>query len=259
MSSFLAVCILLIGHLFSSSATSLKTIKLASEESSQAQALTASPIGFSVTTLNSNITKLVNLNGYVYDVVYTDSLCSTFALAELQVLNICFRFSATKYKFITASSALVTYNTYTDAQCTLGGSNTIHVYESKVCSGQRRTFISETSNFIPTIAVGFQRWMNVWNIKKSSRIQSCFNSDHILSMSRSFVSSDITCSSMVTDAQYYALNECVSFINSSLKLTVSGMFTYVATINNSMQASFHLVKIFEWHLKVVSIVLSRLA
>ena len=157
MSSFLAVCILLVGHLFSSSATSLKTIKLASEESSQAQALTASPIGFSVTTLNSNITKLVNLNGYVYDVVYTDSVCSTFALAELQVLNICFRFSATKYKFITASSALVTYNTYTDAQCTLGGSNTIHVYESKVCSGQRRTFISETSNFIPTIAVGFQR------------------------------------------------------------------------------------------------------
>ena len=157
MSSFLAVCILLIGHLFSSSATSPKTIKLAAEESSQSQSLTASQIGSSVTTLDSNITKLANLNGYVYDVVYTDSSCSTFALAELQVLNICFRFSATKYKFITASSSLVTYNTYTDAQCKLGGSNTIHVYESKVCSEQRVTSISETSNFIPTIAVGFQR------------------------------------------------------------------------------------------------------
>ena len=157
MSSFLAVCILLIGHLFSSSATSLKTIKLASEESSQAKSLTASQIGSSATTLDSNITKLANLDGYVVDVTYTDSSCSTFSFAQQQVLNKCFRYSETKYKYITAAAMLVSYFTFTDAQCLLGMESSFNFYTSNVCSGSRMTFISETINFTPTIAVGFQR------------------------------------------------------------------------------------------------------
>ena len=159
MSYFLAVCILLIGHLFSSSATSLKTIKLASEESSQNQSLTATPIGSSVTTLNSNITKLelAILTGYVVDVTYTDSLCSTFSFTQQQVLNKCFRLGATKYRYITATSLLVGYYTYTDAQCTLGMESAFNFYSSKVCTGSRMTFISETSDFTPTVAIAFQR------------------------------------------------------------------------------------------------------
>ena len=159
MSYFLAVCILLIGHLFSSSATSLKTIKLASEESSQNQSLTATPIGSSVTAFNSNITKLelAILAGYVVDVTYTDSLCSTFSFTQQQVLNKCFRLGATKYRYITATSLLVGYYTYTDAQCTLGMQSTVNYYTNKVCSGSRMTFISETSDFTPTVAIAFQR------------------------------------------------------------------------------------------------------
>ena len=156
MSSFLAVCILLVGHLFSSSATSLKTIKLASEESSQAKSLIASPIGSSVTTLDSNITKLANLDGYVVDVRYTDSSCSTFSFAEQQVLNKCFRYSATQYKYITATSTLVTKNTYTDAKCTLGGSNILNVYESKVCNAKKIIFIAESIALTSNVALGFQ-------------------------------------------------------------------------------------------------------
>ena len=158
MSYFLAVCILLIGHLFSSSATSLKTIKLASEESSQNQSLTATPIGSSVTAFNSNITKLelAILAGYVVDAVYTDSSCSTFSFAIQQVLNKCFRDSE-KYAYIVATSTTVLHSTYTDAQCTLGMQSTVNYYTNKVCSGSRMTFISETSDFTPTVAVGFQR------------------------------------------------------------------------------------------------------
>ena len=157
MSSFLAVCILLIGHLFSSSATSLKTIKLASVESSQNQSLTASPIGSSVTTLDSNIIKLANLDGYVVDVYFTDSSCSTISYATQQILNQCFRYSATQYKYITATSTLVTKNTYTDAKCTLGGSNILNVYESRKCNAKKMIFLTDTIDLISTVAVGFQR------------------------------------------------------------------------------------------------------
>ena len=155
-----AVCILLIGHLFSSSATSLKTIKLAS--SCRTKSLTAFQIGSSVTALNSNITKLelTNLVRYVVDVTYTDSLCSTFSFA-IQVLNKCFRDSE---KYIIATSTAVLYVSYTDAQCTLGKESIPYSYTSKVCSGSRMTFISETSDFTTTVPIAFQRWMNVWNI-----------------------------------------------------------------------------------------------
>ena len=158
MSSFLAVCILLIGHLFSSSATFLKTIKLASEESSQNQPLTASPIGSSVTTLDSNITKLANLVGYVINVGYSDSSCSFFSSVQIVKLNECYRYGS-RFRYVTATSALVTYGLYTDAQCTLFavGVKKFKSYTSNVCSGSRMIFISETGDYTLTVAVGFER------------------------------------------------------------------------------------------------------
>ena len=161
MSSFLAVCLLLIGHLFRSSATSLKTIKLASVELSQNQSLTASPIESSVTTLDSNITKLANLVGYVINVGYTDSSCSTFSSVRILKLNECYRYSTSGFRYVTATSALVTYSVFEDAQCKLAyafeGAKISKSYTSKVCSESRMISISETSDFTPTVAVGFER------------------------------------------------------------------------------------------------------
>lgn len=160
MSSSLTICILLIGYLFSSSATSFKTTKLASEESSRTHSLTASPTWSSVTTLNSNITKLANLNGYVIDVTYKTTECNTPIYAYVHALNTCSRQGPSLYSFIVATTSSVTYATFTDSQCTMGIQlvNT-KSYVDGVCgySSSKATFISETSAISTTIATASQR------------------------------------------------------------------------------------------------------
>ena len=164
MSSSLTICILLIGYLFSSSATSFKTTKLASEESSRTHSLTASPTGSSVTTLNSNITKLANLNGYIVDVLYKTAACDTPIYAYLQALNTCFHEGPSLYSFVVATTSSVTYATFTDSKCSMGMVilNT-KSYVQRQCgySNSRATIILETSEISTSVAIASQRWMNM--------------------------------------------------------------------------------------------------
>ena len=165
MSSSLTICILLIGHLFSSSATSLKTTTEAFEESSRTHSLIASQIGSSVTALNSNITKLANyLNGYIIDVTYKTTACETPISAYLQALNTCHREGESVYAFVIADSSSVTYATFTDSKCTMGMSIlSVKSYVEGKCgySNSMATFISATSELISPVAFASQRWINV--------------------------------------------------------------------------------------------------
>ena len=168
MPSFLPICILLIGQLFSSSATYLPTIMseidLASANSSRTKSLTASQIESAVSKIesavkasNSNITKLAtNLDGYVVDVLYADLTCKNFLYAYSQALNTCWRSSATRYTFVIATTTEVISATFSDAKCSVGIQLTSSTYYvNKQCSyyGYAAIFIfegSEISNRVDT-------------------------------------------------------------------------------------------------------------
>ena len=157
MSPSLVICVLFIGHLFSSSASLLNTGKLASEELSQATSLNASLSRSPVTTLNSSITTLVIMTGYVVVVDYSDSLCTAPIYADVQVLNTCFEYYDKVYKKIIATSYSVSSVTYTDSLCTLGAIPKSQTYTDGACVGYSKTFISSTSTLAADVATASER------------------------------------------------------------------------------------------------------
>lgn len=171
MPSFLPICILLIGQLFSSTATYLPTImsevELASGNSSRTKSLTASQIESAVSQIqsavkasNSNITSLAapNLDGYVINVQYTGSTCQTFLFGYQERLNTCRRSSATRYTYVIATTSEVISATFSDAQCTRDIQlKSSKYYTHKQCSFSEATFVFDESNIFAKVDLTTQR------------------------------------------------------------------------------------------------------
>ena len=145
MSRSLAIYFLLIAHLFSSSASFLKSTQPALEESSAG----LSPLHFSrgsrVTSLDTNITTLAALTGYVTQATYRDAACQNPILALVVALNTCYRTGLSEYNYNTATGTSVTFATYTDAKCSLGEDKSVLSYTDSVCSGYKATFVTASS------------------------------------------------------------------------------------------------------------------
>ena len=102
MSPSLAVIILLIGHLFSSSASFLETMKLDSEEVSPTRTQTAPPIGSPVTSLDSRYP-----DGYLVTAFYSDLLCEIPTTVVYTLLKDCRRTSFYTYEYVLVTSSLL--------------------------------------------------------------------------------------------------------------------------------------------------------
>jgi hypothetical protein len=122
MTPFLAVCILIVGNLFVSSASILETKHL---------------------TLTDTTT---SSTGYFTTVVYSDSTCKTVRIATLQILNSCNEYAIGFYQIITANATAVTEIVYEDSKCTLNGITTVKPLTGK-CIGSVTRSISASSTF----------------------------------------------------------------------------------------------------------------
>lgn len=154
MSPSLAIFILLGGHLFSSSASFLKTIKPVYEKLSTIESLAASPLGSPSTSLST--TALTSLTGYLAGIFYSDSSCKLPVSVSFTALNTCFPSSGGLYSSITANSEVVTSTDYTDSLCTDVVVKT-DSYSDLDCTNRVKTYITATSTFTPDIAMYSQR------------------------------------------------------------------------------------------------------
>ena len=170
MPSFLPICILLIGQLFSSSATYLPTmmseVEMASGNSSRTKSLTASQIESAVSRIQSavkasksNITTLATyLEGYVIDVTFSDSTCKLLLYGYQQKLNTCRRSSATRYAYVIATASEVIEATFSDAECTVGLQlKRSYYYVHRQCLFSQATFVFSSSDVIHKVDTVVQR------------------------------------------------------------------------------------------------------
>ena len=151
MSPSLAIFILLGVHLFSSSASFLKTIKPVYEELSKIKSLAASPLGSPSTSLST--TALTSLTGYLAGVSYSDSSCKVPLQVSFTALNTCFPSSGGLYTFITADSESLSTIDYADSLCTDVVSESGRSYAANDCIDGGKIFITATSTFTPDIAM----------------------------------------------------------------------------------------------------------
>jgi hypothetical protein len=120
MTPSLAVCILIVGNLFMSSASILETKDLT----------------------------LTETTGYFTTVSYSDSTCKTVKMATLKMLNSCDEFTPGFYKKFTANATAVTETLYLDSKCTLTGILTVTVtLLTDKCVESTTTSISSSSTF----------------------------------------------------------------------------------------------------------------
>ena len=148
MTSFLAVCILIVGNLFVSSASILETKELT------LTATTTSP----VTSPVASPTSVTPSTGYITTVIYSDSTCKTLLFAIFLTLNVCNEIgdSSGFYEILTANATAVTSGVYTDSKCTLNGTLSEQPLTGKCVDNTMqsisasRTFTSDT----PTVIYG---------------------------------------------------------------------------------------------------------
>jgi hypothetical protein len=154
MSPSLAIFILLGGHLFSSSASFLKTIKPVYEKLSTIKSLAASPLGSPSASLST--TALTSLTGYLAVGRYSDSSCKVPLQVQFTALNTCFAIDGGLYESITADSESVNIIEYTDSLCT----NVVREEDRSWdldCTDGVKTYITATSTFTADIAMYNQR------------------------------------------------------------------------------------------------------
>ena len=158
----LATFILLSGHLFSSSASFLKTIKPFHEEFLAIESLAASPFGPPSTSLRT--TALTSLTGYYAIGIYSDSSCTAPLYLVFYPLDTCYPTSSTTYESITATSTTVTITKYSDSKCTTVVNVSVES-NSVTCSSSTKykgvkAYISSTSKGTSSAATLIQRYMN---------------------------------------------------------------------------------------------------
>jgi hypothetical protein len=144
MSTYFALLILIAGSLFSCSATTLETKKLALKELSQ-----------TVTPPVISLTSGEKLNGYFGNILYRDKLCKDPFIVRFTILNSCFSGDKKTSRFYTANSTTLTSTYYKDTLCTVLDEEFTSTLSARNCSSGISRFISPTGNWI-TDSPGFR-------------------------------------------------------------------------------------------------------
>ena len=151
MSPSLASFILLSGHLFSSSASFLKT----TEPFLAIESIAASSFGPPSTSLKT--TALTSLTGYYAIGIYSDLSCTAPLYLVFTALDTCYPTSSSTYEFLTANSTTaVTITQYSDSKCTTVVKASVKSAPG-VCYFGTKGFISSTSTGISGAASVVER------------------------------------------------------------------------------------------------------
>ena len=153
MSAYLVISILFSSQLLRSSASFLTTTKL-SEELSETNSITASAIGPPITSLETSLTPLSLLSGYVGYARYSDDSCTSQMKALFVALNVCIARSEDDYDYYTATSSSITITSYTDSLCTVVSSisSDTQSYVDGACEKKRKVFVASTITANPSAA-----------------------------------------------------------------------------------------------------------
>ena len=147
MSPSLAIYILAVGSLLSSSASFPETTNLAFEESPISKYLTDFSVGPAVTNLRKSLSSLAEATGYITLVSYADSLCKTPLNAVVILLNNCQQMSENQYSYYTATSSTWGFGAYKDSQCKVAINATVIPYSYDVCFNKTRLSITSTNKW----------------------------------------------------------------------------------------------------------------
>ena len=156
MSPSLAISVLLIGHLLSSSASFLETMKLGSHEISPIRTLTAPLIGSPATSLGSTYAHLLSepLVGYLAVAVHSDSLCENPISVYYSLLNKCIRTSLYMANFYVATSANYVRGNFVDSgECQLTyGTDPFIAFDYASCLARITSYVISTPPLVTEIA-----------------------------------------------------------------------------------------------------------
>jgi hypothetical protein len=141
-----AILFLIVSHLFSSSASLLKAVKV-SEELSRFTSMTASTIGPPVTSLNTSLTPLAALDGIVTLSRYSDSSCQSIFYTAVSGLNYCIRVGVNSYQYIVATSSSVLYSYYSDPYCLVLVSTVTVANTNSACVNGVKSFVSYSMTY----------------------------------------------------------------------------------------------------------------
>ena len=154
MSAYLVISILFSSQLLRSSASFLTTTKL-SEELSETNSITASAIGPPITSLETSLTPLSLLSGYVGYARYSDDSCTSQMKALFVALNVCIARSEDDYDYYTATSSSITITSYTDSLCKVPSTEfpaDTTSYVNGACEKKRKVFVASTITANPSAA-----------------------------------------------------------------------------------------------------------
>jgi hypothetical protein len=147
MPPYFAILFLIVYHLFSSSASFLKAVKV-SEELSPSKSMTASTIGSQVTSLNTSLIPLAAFDGQLAATSeYSDSSCNNLIYTSVTALNVCVRIGVSEYLMPTATSSSVLYSTYSDPSCSLLVASSAVTNTNGACVDGRKVFISSEMKY----------------------------------------------------------------------------------------------------------------
>ena len=158
MSPSLATFVLVVGFLFSCSASYLKTRQVASEEMHPTISITASLVESPISSKTT--TSQAILSGYFANVRYKDSLCKIPVSATFLLLNRCFQSDVATFLYVTATSSSVSTQKYFDPLCTLSTGPSVESYKDSACVDSRKIFVTPMTTFTSQVATASQRWTN---------------------------------------------------------------------------------------------------
>jgi hypothetical protein len=142
-----AILFLIVSHIFSSSASFRKALKV-SDELSPFKSMTASTIGSPVTSLNTSLTPLAAFDGLLAAAsLYSDSLCKNLIYKKVTDLNVCIRTGVSEYQMTTATSSSVIYGEYSDLYCSLLISSLDVANTNGECVDGQKVFISPAMKY----------------------------------------------------------------------------------------------------------------
>ena len=161
MSSSRAIFILFVGHLFSSSASYLKTEKVSLQETSLTKSRATSTVDPIITSRDTSLTPLAISDLFVITTSFTDTDCFSPYSEVIEALNTCFQNDDVSFVQITATLSTVSRVTYSDSRCTDKLNETNSTNSADVCLQKTQTVTSADSLQIEGFPSANQRWVNV--------------------------------------------------------------------------------------------------
>ena len=165
MRAYLPISVLFIGQFCLSSASFLTPMKFF-KELSITNSLTTSPIGSPHMSLDTSMTPLSLLTGYVVYAIHKDSSCTFQTAVYCTALNICVHTELGKYEYVTATISSLTTKEYSDSLCTVLVTESQTSYTNSECVDKKKVSISSVTTANPSVATAYYRCKNVLTIVK---------------------------------------------------------------------------------------------